>query len=43
MVFGASRAGLVGSLPRVHSPRDLLTGYVVPVLGIYLFWLYCNK
>ena len=43
MVFGASRAGLVGSLPRVHSPRDLLTGYVVPVLGVYLFWLYCNK
>ena len=43
MVFGASRAGLVGSLPRVNSPRDFLTGYVVPVLGIYLFWLYCNK
>ena len=43
MVFGASRAGLVGSLPRVNSPRDFLTGYVVPVLGVYLFWLYCNK
>ena len=34
---------LVNSLPRVNSPRDFLTGYVVPVLGIYLFWLYCNK
>ncbi len=43
MVFGASRAGLVGSLPRVNSPRDFLRGYVVPVLGVYLFWLYCNK
>ena len=30
-------------LPRVNSPRDFLTGYVVPVLGVYLFWLYCNK
>ena len=43
MVFGESRAGLVGSLPRINSPRDFLTGYVVPVLGIYLCWLYCNK
>jgi len=43
MVFGASRAGLVGLLPRVNSPRDFLRGYVVPVLGVYLFWLYCNK
>nr|AIE93013.1 polar amino acid ABC transporter, inner membrane subunit (aapQ, bztB) [uncultured marine group II/III euryarchaeote AD1000_31_C10] len=34
---------LVNSLPRINSPRDFLTGYVVPVLGIYLFWLYCNK
>jgi len=30
-------------LPRVNSTRDFLTGYVVPVLGVYLFWLYCNK
>ena len=44
MVFERTVArGLVNSLPRVNSPRDFLTGYVVPVLGIYLFWLYCNK
>ena len=36
-------ARLVASLPRVNSPRDILTGYVVPVLGVYLFWLYSNK
>ena len=44
MVFERAVARrLVNSLPRVNSPRDFLTGYVVPVLGIYLFWLYCNK
>ena len=33
----------LGLLRRPNSLRDLLTGYVVPVLGVYLFWLYCNK
>ena len=31
---------------RVNSPRDILVilrSFVVPVLGIYLFWLYSNK
>jgi len=43
MVFEGSRGSFASLLPRVYSPRDILTGYVVPVLGIYLFWLYCNK
>ena len=31
------------SLPRVYSYRDAVRVYVLPVLSIYLFWLYCNK
>ena len=31
------------SLPRVHSVRDLWGSYILPVVSIYLFWLYCNK
>ena len=33
----------LGLLRRPNSLRDLLTGYVAPVLGLFLFWLYCNK
>ncbi len=35
--------GFTSSLPRVNSPRDFLTGYVVPIMGVYLFWIYSNK
>ena len=35
--------GLPFSLPRVYSYRDAVRVYVLPVLSIYLFWLYCNK
>ena len=34
---------LTGLLPRVNSPRDFLRFYIVPLLGIYLFWGYSNK
>ena len=33
----------LSSLPRVHSVRDLWGSYILPVVSIYLFWLYCNK
>lgn len=33
----------LSSLPRVHSVRDLCGSYVLPLISIYLFWLYCNK
>jgi His/Glu/Gln/Arg/opine family amino acid ABC transporter permease subunit len=33
----------LSSLPRVHSVRDLCGSYILPVVSIYLFWLYCNK
>ena len=43
--------GLTKFLPQVHrtnsfpgfSLRDVLNGYVVPVLAVYLFWGYSNK
>jgi len=35
--------GLTSSLPRIHSPRDFFTGYLVPILAVYLFWGYSNK
>ena len=43
--------GLAKLLPQVHrtnsfpgfSLRDVLNGYVVPVLAVYLFWGYSNK
>ena len=35
--------GLTSSLPRIDSPRDVLTGYLVPILAVYLFWGYSNK
>ena len=34
---------ITSSLPRIHSPRDFFTGYLVPVLAVYLFWGYSNK
>ena len=34
---------ITSSLPRIHSPRDFFTGYVVPILAVYLFWGYSNK
>ena len=43
MASGDFRGRIVSSLPLVNSPRDILRGYVVPVLVVYLFWLYCNK
>ncbi len=42
--------GLTNSLPRVHfgdgiwnALRAVFTGYVLPVLAVYLFWGYSNK
>ena len=35
--------GLTSSLPRVNTPRDFITGYIVPILAVYLFWGYSNK
>ena len=35
--------GLTSSLPRVNSARDFITGYIVPILAVYLFWGYSNK
>jgi len=35
--------GLTSSLPRIHSPRDFFTGYLIPILAVYLFWGYSNK
>ena len=43
MASGDFRGRIVSSLPLVNSPRDILRGYVVPVLAVYLFWEYCNK
>jgi len=34
---------ITSSLPRIHSPRDFFTGYIVPILAVYLFWGYSNK
>ena len=34
---------ITSSLPRIHSPRDFFTGYLVPILAVYLFWGYSNK
>ena len=34
---------ITSSLPRIHSPRDFFTGYLVPGLAVYLFWGYSNK
>ena len=34
---------ITSSLPRIHSPRDFFTGYLVPILAVYLFWAYSNK
>jgi His/Glu/Gln/Arg/opine family amino acid ABC transporter permease subunit len=35
--------GLTSSLPRVNTPRDFITSYIVPILAVYLFWGYSNK
>ena len=35
--------GMTSSLPRVNSARDFITGYIVPILAVYLFWGYSNK
>ena len=43
MVFEGSRGSFVNLLPVPHSPRDFLRFYIVPLLGIYLFWGYSNK
>ena len=43
MAYGKFRGSIVNSLPRVNGPRDILRVYVVPVLAVILFWLYCNK
>jgi len=34
---------ITSSLPRIHSPRDFFTGYLIPILAVYLFWGYSNK